>query len=457
MESIETTLNEGGKASAKTTGWMFAALLRPVDDDMAAHGMRWRALLGSLTTLATAVAWWMDTDTVFAASVDSSTIALAMLSVAQMIALVGFIWLPIPACVLCVADYLLAAFVPGGQPDMLSLGVMLCVGYLSYRLCTWAALCELLVVWTGQGLSAVISRAPVERLGTVFLINVAAFMAGTAFAYRGRLSYERRLSDKLRAAGALHDAVTGELSAIALLSQSAAEEGCHGTDDSYGFVNSGGSGSVGADVSGFADRDALMRDINRLSLAALDNTHEVIRLLSEADPTPGVADAIRTGASDMNCLITADMTDAADSTSITDLKGMFAAPDVVRCFGRQEQRLQNLGFHGLMTLDMDGLVAPGMTRLLCACVKELCANIARHADPSEPYRLTVRYDEGLDGGIIVEQSNGVTEHTVGATGRRLLRSGFGLVFLREQIERRGGALSYGIQDGAWHIRIRLPR
>lgn len=423
MESGEMALNVG----VRTVGRLFDAVLRPIDDDVAGRGVRWRALLGCLTMLATAVAWWMDSDAVFMVSgVSAGSVAVAF-AVVQVVALVVFVWLPIPACVLGVADYLIVAFVHGGQSDVLSLGVMLCVGYLSYRLRTWVALCGLLVVWVGQGMSTVMLRAPAERLATVFFINAAAFMAGTAFAYRGRLSRERRLADKLRAAGALHDAVTGELSAIALLSQSVGE-GVRGANGGGGAV-SGLGGSGGSGDSGTTDDErALMEDINKLSLAALDNTHEVIRLLSEVDETPSAAPA---------------------------------ASDIMRYFERQERRLRDLGFRGAMKVDVSGCrIASATARLIRMCGKELCANIARHADAAVPYLLTVRYEAGRTDGvadghsagvIIIEQSNGVAAYD----GRRRLRSGFGLTLLGERIERNGGTISHETRNGIWRIRIRL--
>ena len=419
MESGETPMNGmlGRMLDRMMGGNAGTGLLRPMDDDMSGHGMRWRMLLGCLTVLASAIAWWMDADAVFSQSALSDALPIALAAV-QVAALILFVWLPMPACVLCVGEYVIAAFVPGNQSDMLVLGVMTCVGYLSYRLRTWVALCCLLLIWVGQGVPVVVWREPVERLGAVFLVNAAAFMVGTMFAYRGRISRERRLTDKLRAAGALHDAVTGELSAIALLSQSA-DESDFGDD----------SGDVPGAASG-TDGRALMRDINGLSLAALDNTHAVIRLLSE--------------------------TEDVESN----------ASDIVRYCESQEQWLRNLGFHGTIRLETDRCaLSPFVARVIRQCIKELCANIARHADMKAPYRLVLRC--GKDG-IVIEQSNGVTG--VGAdagaetgakaeTGesRRNLQSGFGLALLEERITGFGGAMSRTLRHGTWHIRIRLPR
>lgn len=423
MESGETPMSG---TMGRTLGRMMdrmmggiagTGLLRPMDDDMSGHGVRWRMLLGCLTVLASAIAWWMDADAVLLQPALSDAVPIALAAV-QVAVLVLFVWLPMPACVLCVGEYVIAAFVPGSQPDMLALGVMTCVGYLSYRLRTWAALCCLLLIWVGQGVPVVIWREPVERLGAVFLINAAAFMVGTMFAYRGRISRERRLTDKLHAAGALHDAVTGELSAIALLSQSAGESDF---GDDPGDVHGSASGAASGDGG-----RALMRNINGLSLAALDNTHEVIRLLSE--------------------------TEDVESN----------AADIVRYCESQKQWLRNLGFHGTIRVEADRCVlSPSLARVIRQCIKELCANIARHADMKTPYRLVLQC--GNDG-IVIEQSNGVIVSDAGGDAeegadefRRSLQSGFGLALLEERITGFGGAMSRTFRHGTWHIRIRLPR
>ncbi|MCH9275428.1 histidine kinase [Bifidobacterium amazonense] len=213
---------------------------------------------------------------------------------------------------------------------------------------------------------------------------------------------ERELAEEKRdgaLAESLHDAATAELTSIVILSQTAA------------------NGLTDRDP-GRVDRQTLLL-INEQARKALDNLHESIRLLLSRDAEPRRS------------------TDPAP----VRLRDVLADGDVY---------LHRLGFSGSSMIvsgpSTDGLL---VNSFVAGLLKELYANVARHATPhSDEYGLLV---DVRDGDLVIRQIN-----TVNATPERELHSGYGLSFFRSAVSAMGGTFDAGKHDDGWFLNVTIP-
>lgn len=225
----------------------------------------------------------------------------------------------------------------------------------------------------------------------------------------------QELESRARIADAIHDAVTGDLSAATFVAQR-----------HVGGVSGSPSAAATSPVSAADAED--WRQINEYVLSALTNVHRVIDELNmDATVLPGDAD----GEALANLL----------RTTMDD----------------GDRRLRKLGFEITSIRHCAG-GKPSASRetaeLANNLLREIYANIARHAAPGSKVDLSVMLRPNA---IEITQINPMKEEIAGADGHdNELPGGHGLASFKKQLESHQGALTTSAQDGSWTLFTYIP-
>lgn len=225
----------------------------------------------------------------------------------------------------------------------------------------------------------------------------------------------QELESRARIADAIHDAVTGDLSAAAFVAQR-----------HVGGVSDSPSAAATGPVSAADAED--WRQINEYVLSALTNVHRVIDELNmDATVLPGDAD----GEALANLL----------RTTMDD----------------GDRRLRKLGF-AITSIRHCAGGKPSASRetaeLANNLLREIYANIARHAAPGSKIDLSVMLRPNA---IEITQINPMKEGIAGADGHdNELPGGHGLASFKKQLESHQGALTTSAQDGSWTLFTYIP-
>lgn len=210
-----------------------------------------------------------------------------------------------------------------------------------------------------------------------------------------------------------HDTVTGGLSYIAFVAQQRLED---------------------ARLSD-AERAAWQR-IDETAQRTMDNVHAVIDILGHADGS----ESLHTDGENRDCR-------AAQSGSFSN---------AVRDHCEEgDNHLHSLGFAGESHVAETGEsfeVGRERTDECTRLLDELYANIAGHADPSQPYAVFANVENGH---LHVTETNSIPESNEGHAYRKPV-SGRGLALHRDAIERIGGTLHTSQEDGTWTLSADIP-
>lgn len=249
-----------------------------------------------------------------------------------------------------------------------------------------------------------LSLADVPSFAAMFL---AAALIGGSLRTHDRLMRERLHAERTRAqlealrrntrlAQSIHDSVTGDLSFIARLSRQ--RQAAPGTP---------------------SDAEA-WSSVNAAATAALQRTYRVIDSLDEAtQPQQG------------------------DPTQDGFVGSLHAAVD------RGDQSAQALGLrgHGTIHVLAHAPLDDAAQALVTDTVRELYANILRHACPDAPYSLSVMIDGD---GVQITQINRIGDDDT------TLRSGHGLTMLRRRIEQAHGSMTARRDGEDWTVYAVVP-
>lgn len=225
----------------------------------------------------------------------------------------------------------------------------------------------------------------------------------------------QELESRARIADAIHDAVTGDLSAAAFVAQR-----------HVGGVSDSPSAAATGPVSAADAED--WRQINEYVLSALTNVHRVIDELNmDATVLPGDAD----GEALANLL----------RTTMDD----------------GDRRLRKLGF-AITSIRHCAGGKPSASRetaeLANNLLREIYANIARHAAPGSKIDLSVMLRPNA---IEITQINPMKEGIAGADWHdNELPGGHGLASFKKQLESHQGTLTTSTQDGSWTLFAYIP-
>lgn len=225
----------------------------------------------------------------------------------------------------------------------------------------------------------------------------------------------QELESRARIADAIHDAVTGDLSAAAFVAQR-----------HVGGVSDSPSAAATGPVSAADAED--WRQINEYVLSALTNVHRVIDELNmDATVLPGDAD----GEALANLL----------RTTMDD----------------GDRRLRKLGF-AITSIRHCAGGKPSASRetaeLANNLLREIYANIARHAALGSKVDLSVMLRPNA---IEITQINPMKEGIAGADGHdNELPGGHGLASFKKQLESHQGTLTTSAQDGSWTLFAYIP-
>ena len=227
----------------------------------------------------------------------------------------------------------------------------------------------------------------------------------------------QELESRARIADAIHDAVTGDLSAAAFVAQR------------HIGGNSSGPGVAADPANATTTADAEdWRQINEYILSALTNVHRVIDELN-MDPTtlPGDADGEA-----LSNLLRATLDDG-------------------------DRRLRKLGFNITSIRHCAGgkpSASQAIAELANNLLREIYANIARHAAPGSKVDLSVMLRPNA---IEITQINPMKEDMAGADERDdELPGGHGLASFKKQLESYQGTLTTSAQDGSWTLFAYIP-
>lgn len=230
----------------------------------------------------------------------------------------------------------------------------------------------------------------------------------------------REMESRSHIAEAIHDAVTGDLSAAAFVAQCRIDA-LSGGDDGDGSASTDGDDGKNADER----RDELDKwtQVNDYILSALTNVHRVIDEL------------------DMDVTV---LEEDADGKAFSDLlKATMAGGD---------RRLRALGFDITSILHVAGgapSASPSLAGIANDLLRETYANIARHAQSGSKADLSVMLKPNA---VEITQINQArTTET-----DRTQPGGHGLAYFSKQLESHGGKLETTLRDGEWTLFAYLP-
>ena len=221
-----------------------------------------------------------------------------------------------------------------------------------------------------------------------------------------------------RIASRIHDSVTGELSYIAFLAQNKLQE---------------------SSVNDSGQTDDWNR-INDTAQRALDEMHAVIDLLRHEN------------ADDVNAEKRMGEKSAGQANSADSDRNNDSPAERMRSVMVQgDERMNSLRLYGESR--MDGAFPVGMSCEDAVCkeifnlVTEIYTNIAKHADPVQPYGVFVTVDAGS---VSVMQYDSCKEREGLEPSRR------GLKLHHSIIESMGGVLNTSYEDGQWTLYAQIP-
>lgn len=230
----------------------------------------------------------------------------------------------------------------------------------------------------------------------------------------------REMESRNHIAEAIHDAVTGDLSAAAFVAQRRIDA-LSGGDDGDGSASTDGDDGKNADER----RDELDKwtQVNDYILSALTNVHRVIDEL------------------DMDVTV---LEEDADGKAFSDLlKATMADGD---------RRLRALGFDITSILHVAGgapSASPSLAGIANDLLRETYANIARHAQSGSKADLSVILKPNA---VEITQIN--QERAFPTEDMR--PGGHGLAYFGKQLESHGGKLETTLRDGEWTLFAYLP-
>ena len=230
----------------------------------------------------------------------------------------------------------------------------------------------------------------------------------------------REMESRNHIAEAIHDAVTGDLSAAAFVAQRRIDA-LSGGDDGDGSASTDGDDGKNADER----RDELDKwtQVNDYILSALTNVHRVIDEL------------------DMDVTV---LEEDADGKAFSDLLKATMAGD--------DRRLRALGFDITSILHVAGgapSASPSLAGIANDLLRETYANIARHAQSGSKADLSV---------ILKPNAVEITQINQARTTEtdRTQPGGHGLAYFSKQLESHGGKLETTLRDGEWTLFAYLP-
>lgn len=310
---------------------------------------------------------------------------------------------------------LIGTFAIAESSTSLMPGIMYAFGLLSYETSNIVGLMLVCYITAYQFIQTyVFDMQPGNNAAIISMFGLCVLL-GRGLRWREDLSRERldamktkaklaEIENRGRISDAIHDAVTGDLSAAAFITQR------HLADK-------------GSFVSATSDQED-WRQVNEYILSALTSVHSVIDGLNTKPQTVGRRDA------DGDALIKL----LSDSMEQGDA------------------RMRRLGFNMTSVCHTAGGV-PSASRemggLVNDLLREVYANIARHAEPGCAVDLSVMLKPNA---IEITQINAVKNKDVDGG----LPGGHGLDAFRKQIESHHGTIATTSRNGEWTLFAYLP-
>ncbi len=228
----------------------------------------------------------------------------------------------------------------------------------------------------------------------------------------------REMESRSHIAEAIHDAVTGDLSAAAFVAQRRIDALSGGSDDD------GSDGAAGGkDTADRRDELDKWEQVNDYILSALTNVHRVIDEL------------------DMDVTV---LEEDADGKAFADM--------LETTMNDGDRRLRSLGFDITSILHVAGgapSASPSLAGIVNDLLRETYANIARHAQPGSKADLSV---------ILKPNAVEITQINQARTTEtdRVRPGGHGLVYFGKQLESHEGKIETTLHDGEWTLFAYLP-
>ena len=268
-----------------------------------------------------------------------------------------------------------------------------------------------------------------------------------------------------------HDTVTGKLTYITL----PAQKNIDLYKQNLGRIDSSSSNYADTPPTDIKSRLHDWEEANTTALMTLDNVHHVIDILNSADA----------GSKTAEWESTHQFTSDSFLAKIKEISSL------------ESQHLLSLGFHGDVTINnkrlcpTNSVESPANTAgsfcinsdsnkngneimaisddkprtdsvptKACNLLTEIFTNIAKYANPGEPYHIIISYQGKT---VTITRTNHLKEHSTSANNSHdsLKTSSIpsnhqGLQFHTAWVEEEGGKISYSAEEGQWVLFAEVP-
>lgn len=262
------------------------------------------------------------------------------------LALLTFPFTPSPCSILMLINYTISAILPNTFAEYYALGTFLSIAYISYHYKTQLSITLILISELLYDVAVAI-YSPTDF--PLIFSNISFYLISFICGYSIRRMTQRHVEERTRLrndyAQSLHDAVSSELTSIALLAQQGLEE---------------------------EDHELIFNTLEQQAGSALENVHTIITSLIKNTPTQQsilLIDAIKKG----------------------------------------DRRLQQLGYTGKSIIsDINITHSQAISsQLLSEIIREIYTNITRHCHPDhKTYILQIKVEDDV---IIIKQSNPISK------------------------------------------------